>query len=119
MDGRFTRNPWPAKIVWLQDDIIHRRFYWLQVPEGVPLKEKQTVVATVNDRTIALTGEVPAMMTLRLSDRLLHLDRPLTVTVNGKKVFHGKVTRRAADILASLEDRADAASAATATVSWK
>lgn len=115
----FTRNPWPTKIVWLQDDIIHRRFYWLQVPEGVPLKEKQTVVATVNDRAIALTGEVPAPMTLRLSDRLLDLDRPLTVTVNGKKVFHGKVTRRAVDILASLEDRADPASAATATITWK
>jgi poly(3-hydroxybutyrate) depolymerase len=115
----FQRNPWPTKIVWLQDDIIHRRFYWLQVPAGVALKERQTLVAAVKDRTITLEGEVPSPMSLRLSDRLLDLDRSLTVMVNGKKVFRGKPTRRAADILASLEERADAATAATAIVRWK
>lgn len=115
----FTRNPWPTKVVWFQDDIIHHRFYWLQVPESVELKEKQKIVATVKDQTITLEGDVPPKLTLRLSDRLLDLDRPLTVTVNGHKAFHGKPKRRAADILASLEERADGASAATATVVWK
>ena len=117
--AKFTRNPWPTKVVWLQDDVIHRRFYWLSVPEGVELKEKQKITATVKDRTITLEGDVPPHLTLRLSDRLLDLDRPLTVLVNGKKAFHGKPKRRAADILASLEERADATSAATSTVTWK
>ena len=112
----FTRNPWPTKVVWFQDDIIHRRFYWLQVPENVELKEKQQIVATVKDGTITLEGDVPPQLHLRLSDRLLDLDQPVTVRVNGREVFHGQATRRAADILASLEERADASSAATATV---
>jgi poly(3-hydroxybutyrate) depolymerase len=117
--ARFHRDPWPAKLVWQQDDIVHRRFYWLQVPDGVEIKERAKIIAGVKNRTITLEGDVPPAMNLRLSDRLLDLDQPLTVTVNGREVFTGKATRRAADILASLEQRADAASAATAIVNWK
>src|SRR5688572_18956710 len=31
---QFKRNPWPRKLVWMQDDVVHRRFYWLQIPEN-------------------------------------------------------------------------------------
>ena len=52
--------------------------------------------------------------TLRLSDRLLDLDRPVRVTVNGSVVFAGKVPRTARAIWQSLEERPDPASAETA-----
>ena len=116
---KYERHPWPQKIVWLQDDIVHRRFYWLQIPEETALKERQKIIATVKGQTIQVEGDVPSTLRLRLSDSLLDLDRSLRVTVNGRRVFSGKPKREASAILASLEDRADASSAATATVHWK
>ena len=31
--ARHTRDPRPKKIVWKQDDVTHRRFYWLAVDD--------------------------------------------------------------------------------------
>jgi len=108
------RKPWPSRIVWLQDDITHRRFYWLQVPEEAPVQAGQQMVATVDGQGIRIEGDVPPGLTLRLSDRLLDLDQPVTVRVNGQDRFSGKVPRTAAAVLASFARRADPASAATA-----
>ena len=27
----FTRDPFPKKVVWKQDDVTHNRYYWLKV----------------------------------------------------------------------------------------
>ena len=115
----FQRNPWPTKIVWVQDDVLNQRFYWLQVADKASLKERQKVVAVIQDHTIRIDGDVPAGLSLRLSDRLLNLDRPVTVIVNGKKVFSGKGVRQPAVILASLEERTDPSSVATAVIRLK
>jgi hypothetical protein len=115
----FVRNPWPTKIVWLQDDILHQRFYWLQVAERSSVKERQKVVAVLQDHTFRIDGDVPAGLSLRLSDRLLNLDQPVTVIVNGKKVFSGKGVRQPGVILESLEERTDPSSVATAVIRWK
>jgi pimeloyl-ACP methyl ester carboxylesterase len=108
-----TRNPWPKKVVWQQDDVTHTRFYWLAVPP-TEAKAKQQIVAEVNGQNILLTGDVPKGVTLRLSDALVHLNSPLRVSVNGREVFHGRVTRRAEVIRESLHERGDPRSAATA-----
>ena len=55
-------------------------------------------------------------MTLRRSDKLLDLDQAITVFVNGKQVFSGKISRNAAAIRQSLEERADLPAAATAVL---
>ena len=31
--SKFTRNSYPKKVVWKQDDVTHDRFYWLKVNE--------------------------------------------------------------------------------------
>lgn len=67
-------------------------------------------------RTITLAGDVPPGLILGLSDRLLDLDEPLSVKVNGREAFRGQAPRRAANLLAPLHERADGASAASATV---
>lgn len=108
-----TRNPWPKKIVWWQDDVTHTRFYWLAVPAS-EAKARNKIVAEVNGQTILLTGDVPKGTMLRLSDALVDLDRPLHVSVNGRDVFQGRVSRRAEAIRESLQERADPRSVATA-----
>lgn len=114
--AKFQRTPWPSRIVWQQDDVVHRRFYWLQVPDDVAIKDRARIIATVENRTIEIQGDLPDAFRLRLSDRLLSLDEPLGVVVNGREVFAGTVRRTAAAIVASLEERADASTAATATL---
>jgi hypothetical protein len=110
----FERNPWPKRIVWQQDDVVHRRFYWLRLPDQVPIKDRQLLIATVREQVIELEGDVPKEICLRLSDRLLDLDRPVAVTFNGRERFSGTVQRQASALLASLAERADPAAAATA-----
>jgi len=114
--AKFKRTPWPSRIVWQQDDVVHRRFYWLQVPDTIDIKDRAKIIATVKNRTIELEGDLPDTFRLRLSDRLLSLDEPLNVLANGREVFAGTVRRNAAAIVASLEERADVSTAATATL---
>jgi hypothetical protein len=51
---------------------------------------------------------------LRLVDGLVDLDRPVTVTVNGRQVHAGPVPRRAEAMRRCLEERADPEAVATA-----
>ena len=111
--AKFTRQTWPKKIVWVQDDIPHDRFYWIEVPPG-SVKTGTRLSATVTGQTVALEGEFPAKTTLWLSDALADLDQPLTVTLNGKTVSSGKVERSKEAIAAALAERADAAACGTA-----
>ena len=114
--AKFTRNPWPKKVVWLQDDITHDRFYWLKIPDKAAAKAGQKIVATVEGQTVKLEGDVPAKLELRLSDALLDLDQAVTVSVNGKEVLSKKPERNAAAIERSLEERLDLPAAATAVL---
>jgi poly(3-hydroxybutyrate) depolymerase len=111
--AKLTRDPWPKKVVWHQSPRLHNRFYWLSLPEGVA-KADTTVRASVENNHITIDApEVPRLV-LRLHDRLVDLDQALKVTLNGKTVFEGKVTRQADAILKSLQQRSDPNGAATA-----
>ena len=114
--AKFTRQPWPKKIVWLQDDITHDRFYWLKIPDKAAAKAGQKIVATVDGQTVRLEGDVPAKLELRLSDNLLDLDQEVKVSVNGKEVVAAKAVRSAAAILRSLDERLDLPAAASAVM---
>ncbi|KQM84821.1 hypothetical protein ASE70_04525 [Sphingomonas sp. Leaf22] len=114
--AQFTRNPWPNRIVWVQDDVTHDRFYWLRIPNAAAAKAGDRIEAVAKGQTITLTGSVPTGTVVRLSDRLLNLDQRVRVVVNGRKAFDGRVQRTAAAIVQSLQDRLDPSSAATASV---
>lgn len=113
--AKHTRNPWPKKIVWMQDDVTHDRFYWLEIPPGTA-KQGQKIVATVSGNVISLEGDVPAGLKLNLADPLVDLDKPVTVTVNGKQIFQGAVPRTEAAISAALEGNPDGSRCPFATL---
>ncbi len=102
-----TRNPWPTKIVWVQDDVTHDQFYWLDIPAG-SAKAGHKIIATVNGNEISLEGDVPQGITLHLSDALVNLDAALTVKINGSQAFQGMVNRTASTITAALKSHPDA-----------
>jgi hypothetical protein len=111
--AKFTRQAWPKKVVWVQTGVVHDKFYWLQVPAAVA-QPGQKLVASVDGQTIAVVGEPPKGWALRLNDALVDLDAPVTVTLNGKQVFQGKVPRTEAVIRSALAERLDAAICPTA-----
>lgn len=113
--AKHVRNPWPEKIVWFQDDVLHDRFYWLEIPKGTA-KTGQKITATAKDNFITLDGDVPEGITLHLSDTLVNLDKPILVKINGKESFKGKADRTAASIRTALDSRPDAPACPTATL---
>lgn len=113
--AKYTRNPWPDRIVWFQDDVTHDQFYWLEIPPG-SVKAGQKIVASVKGNEITLEGDVPKGMKLRLSDALVNLDAEITVTTNGTKSFQGQVKRTAGAISEALKSRPDPALCPVATL---
>lgn len=119
-----TRNPRPNKICWFNHAVDHQRrrdFSWLslaaaperdtlviaeidrdkntitiearidpaQVPDDSPLKDNSA--PPPRDVRPFLTGN---NLTVHLDDRLVDLDKPVTVIVNGKEAFSGKAECR-------------------------
>ena len=102
----FTRSPNPATVVWYQDDVPHNRFYWLAV-DATKAKAKTKVRATVTGQRIALESTDVASIKVRLSDSMLDLDLPVTITANGAERWNAQVTRTIALLARTLEERGD------------
>lgn len=135
--AKHTRNPWPNKVLWCQDNVTHKRFYWLANKDP---RAKQMITAEVKGQEIVLraakedqkmdppvldkahTGTFAPLggVQLRLSDALLDLDKPVTVKDGaGTVLFQGKVERRLDALATSLDERLDPSSAASATLDIK
>jgi hypothetical protein len=113
--AKFTRNAWPKKVHWVQDDIVHSRFYWLQT-ELATAKAGDEVIASVKEQQIHLEKCSATKLTLLLNDRLLNLDSAVTlVTPEGATSEH-KVIRTIASLAASLRERNDPQSLYNASI---
>lgn len=108
-----TRNAWPRRVVWVQDDVTHRRFYWLEVDPEDAVRGR-TIVAEVDGQRISIESEETTAVTLHLRDGLVDLDEPVIVEFNGLVVFEGAVRRTERAIAESLSLRNDPAMASTA-----
>jgi hypothetical protein len=110
--AKYTRDPWPKKINWYQDNVLHTRFAWLANKDP---KHEDLVTAEVNGQTITLTTENVKKLTLRLNDKLIDLDKEIIVKDGaGNELFKGKLERSAETIAKSVTERLDASSVATA-----
>jgi hypothetical protein len=106
--ARFVRNPAPSKLVWKQDDVTHRRFYWLAI-DADQEKQGTEIVASYAGQQVELQSADVTKVRVRLDDRMLDLDKPVTVTAGGKQAFQGLVPRTIATIAQTLSERGDPA----------
>jgi len=114
-----ARQAWPKRVVWKQGHATHTRFYWLErAPEAV--QPNEIYAARVDWQTITIEEPSSGSLTLRLSDALLDLDRPVRVMAGRRAIFEGSVERSFLAVEQSLREREDPASVATALLplSW-
>lgn len=104
--AKYRRNPRPARIVWKQDDVKHARFYWLAV-EPNSTEARAEVTANCIGQQIDVQAKGVKRLTIRLSDQLLNLDGPITITSDGKRLFHGHVARTIAVLEKTLGEYGD------------
>lgn len=125
---RHTRNPHPRRIVWrcyAKDGVYRDSFYWLSL-QRTPERGEFDLTAAIDKgkNLVTLTAEkvVPAgenkddtvrtplkssKITVHLADDMLDLNRPVTIVLNGKQVFSGKVKRSRNTMMKNLVKRGD------------
>lgn len=108
-----TRNVWPKKIVWHQDDVTHERFYWLTLPPGVA-QAGLTIRAECVGQKISIVAPEGTPVGIRLSGKLVDLSQPVEIVINDKTVFKGTVAAKIGVMAKSLRERGDPASMAVA-----
>jgi poly(3-hydroxybutyrate) depolymerase len=105
--AKFTRNPVPDRVVWKQTGVAHDRSYWLAVPAD-EMKLDSLVIAQRRGQTVAITSaEKVAKLLIRFDDRMLDLDKPITITHAGKKLFTGIAARTIEVMCKTLAGRGD------------
>jgi len=112
--ARFTRNVWPQKVVWVQDDVIHSRFYWI-ASAADESKAGDRIVATLKGNTVVFEHSDAKKVTLLLSDRLLNLDEVVTVESPTHQSSQHRAVRTIMAQAKSLSNRFDRPSMYSAT----
>ena len=100
----FTRDPFPKKVVWKQDDVTHNRYYWLKVNN--PLKYS-LIIAKINNQTINIEKTTVSDIIIRLNDYLIDMDKKVIVKYLGDEVFNGIVSRNSIVISKSIKEYGD------------
>ena len=104
--SKFNRRRFPKKIVWLQDDVTHRRSYWLKVSED-STKGRPRIVAEASNNVISIVESGVDKLTVLLHDDLVDMDKPIVIKQGDDVLFEGTAARTIAAIAESLLDRDD------------
>lgn len=104
---QFRRSTTPKTIVWCQDDVLHRSFYWLRLAKEATPEAGQLIKASIQENRISIESEVKYSLELGLSDDLVDFEKPITVTWNGTEVFNGSLKRTGSSLLTCLSDTPD------------
>jgi len=104
--AKYTRDPLPRRIVWLQDAETHQRFYWLAV-RGNSIKGRSRIVANVDAQTVTIESSTVPEIVILLNDKMLDLDHDVTVLYRGKTLYQGLVARQQKVIARTLSERGD------------
>jgi hypothetical protein len=116
--SKYRRNPFPARIVWKQDDVVQSRFYWLAV-DPKDLAERAEIVASRDGQRFDVRTADVSRVTIRLNDELASLDEPLTVTSGETVLFEGRIERTIATLSKTVNERGDPRSVFSAEITIK
>jgi hypothetical protein len=103
---QYERNPYPTHIVWQQAEVTHPHFYWLTAPAD-QLQRGKTVRLTLKGNTVSISQCDYTQLTLHFNDQMVNIDQPITIRMNGKTLFKGKLTRTLENLKTTLTQRGD------------
>lgn len=105
--AKFSRNTHPDKVIWLQDDVTHSRFYWIELPES-EVRERTRIEAKWDGQQLVIQSPDVHRMVIHASDRLVDLDKPVSIKLNGKNVgTEASLVRKITTIYRNLIARKD------------
>lgn len=104
--AKYHRNPYPRRVVWRQEEITHRSFYWLSVPE-VECHHGAKVIAEYDDNRVDILSCDYSRLTLYFNDEMVDLNKPVAIYYKGKRLFKGKLRRTLATMSRTLSERGD------------
>ena len=104
--AKYTRDPLPRRIVWLQDAETHQRFYWVAV-RGESIKGRSRIVANLDAQTVTIESSTVPEVIILLNDKMLDLDQDVMVLYRGKTLYQGRVVRQRSVIERTLNERGD------------
>ena len=105
--AKFSRNSIPDRIVWKQTGPVHDRSYWLAVPPGKANPGSLTIVHRNMQKFEISKAENVSTLLLRMDQRMVDLDKPITISFAGKEIFNGFAPRTIGTMLKTLSGRGD------------
>ena len=82
-------------------------FYWLAAPKG-HVKAGARVIAELDGQAIRiLEAQGTDKLTVLLDDRMLDLDKEVTISRDGQVLFRGRVERKLETLSRTLNERLD------------
>ena len=89
--AKYTRNPYPNKVVWVQGDVNKEYFYWLGVPVS-EAKKGSKLIADIDGNTINIGDCDYTKVRIYLNEKMVDLSQPVKVVHDGNTLFEGTVT---------------------------
>lgn len=105
--AQYRRNPYPARIVWRQEEVLHHSFYWISVPDNEMQRGKEVRV-NVKGNVINIDKCDYSKLTFGLNDNIVNLDKPVKVRMNGRTIVKKKLVRSKETMERTLRERQDA-----------
>jgi hypothetical protein len=103
--AEFTRELRPDRIVWLQDDVTHDRFYWLKVDS--PKARSRVVVEHAGQQFEITAAKDITQLTIRMDDVMVDFSHDVVVLFEGKELFRGKLKPSLDMLRKTLKERGD------------
>ena len=104
--ARHKRNRYPKRVVWKQDDVKHKRFYWLAT-DAEEISGRPLVTVERDGQQIAVKQSDIDRLTVRLCDEMLDLDQPVEISWQGEKLPSQNPKRTIATLAKTLKERGE------------
>lgn len=105
--AQYKRNPYPKRIVWRQEEVLKKHFYWLSVAEE-EMQRGREVRVDVEGNKITIGKCDYKHITFHLNDKIVNLDKPVEVYVGKKRVKKAKLIRSSETMKRSIREWGDA-----------
>lgn len=90
--ARFRRNPFPAKVVWRQEEVVRPSLYWLEVSSG-EAKHGMEVIAEREGNRFSIVKNDYKQLTIWMNDDMIDFDKPVEIYYQGTLLYQGQVKR--------------------------